>query len=565
MPSPIQVAGKLTSGRAAVLTVAVAGNTTSLEWTVGSRGPYVATPVNGVLGRSIRLRFEGSVKVSVRAVGPGGTNVIARTLAAPAGPDDADARKVSAGEPSSASAVVALGPEDVLTGRSSACGPLIVRTGARTLTGCGRPIDELGDMPAGERGVLAPIAGAYRLNGADAGLMSRAVELLDGFVFDRTLAIDGLWPVTPGPGARLVAYPQAQALASSNASIRVAGQALRPRGTGFLLPVGSGAGDIELGSVSAPSGFPRLGGFPYAGDLDVALGRAFASIDTRIKLPDFATRNGIGLTPRASLRATPDRLIDADGLTYGPADVSFGPIPLRGFVVRYNAADDRWDGGMSACVFGAGCVDFQAPAGGIRLKGNELVYAKAGVDYGSPGRPLAPGIFLESGGFGFGLNPSRLLASARLGFGTFVKVDGREVLAWPSTSAPYRLARDEVGDAFPASLYASSFTNPLVAAGADLSVDLPVVGETKLAGGYLLFESGGYLALGGSASLDVLGVVKLSGSISGESSLTRVNVHGDIRACLTAVDDDLCAAAVSNVSRGVGNEGGAGAACSSGR
>ncbi len=59
----------------------------------------------------------------------------------------------------------------------------------------------------------------------------------------------------------------------------------------------------------------------------------------------------------------------------------------------------------------------------------------------------------------------------------------------------------------------------------------------------------------------MLGIVRISGSINGEYNLVgqRYNLHGDIRACLIAVDDDLCASAVAHTSRGPGLEGGAGA------
>ena len=88
-----------------------------------------------------------------------------------------------------------------------------------------------------------------------------------------------------------------------------------------------------------------------------------------------------------------------------------------------------------------------------------------------------------------------------------------------------------------------------------------MIGEQRLGGGYLLYEMPGYVAMGGGVSIDVLGIVRYSGSISGEYDLLRQrsNLHGELRACLVAVDDDLCAGSVAHMSRGPGLEGGAGA------
>ena len=174
---------------------------------------------------------------------------------------------------------------------------------------------------------------------------------------------------------------------------------------------------------------------------------------------------------------------------------------------------------------------------------------------------LSPGVFLENVHAGFGLNPSRVFGGGRVSLGAIVKLDGNELFAFPSADAPYRLQRGEVGNAFPASMYNESFTRPIIAAGADVLLALPVIGETKLANGYMLYEAPGYVAVGGGAGVNVLDIFSVNGTLSGEYNIVnqRSNVHGDVSACLIAVDDDLCAGSVVNVSRGPGVEGGAGA------
>ncbi len=555
----IDAVGKVEPGRPIVLTVALSGAVSQIEWRVGDRGPFIGNAVE----RGLRLRVNSTVTVRAKLIGPGGTKEVSRTITPPKAPTDADARRVSSGAPSGASDVVAIGRPETLSGGGSGCTQTTLSFGARTLTGCMRPIDELSQIPAAERGVLDPLASAYKLARSDAPLMNRAVQLLDGFVASGPVTIDGVWPVVPSGGAQVVAYPQAEALTSSNAAIRVAGQLVRPAGSGFNLRLPS-VGSIDLGSVPRPASLRYLGGLAYAGNFDVDLNRSgVAEIETNLRFPGFVTRHGVSVQPRLRLFATADRIIGESVPTLGPFDVvDFGPVPMTGLKVQYDPASDEWRGGANACIFGVGCLEFQPPVGGLRFGGaGELVYAKTSLTFGSPGRPIAPGVFLENAGFGFGLNPSRLFGSARIGIGSFIKLDGREVFAFPSAAAPYLLRRDEVGDSFPAELYTKRFTSPLIAAGADVSIDLPVIGAQRLGGGYLLYESPGYVAMGGGASFDVLGIVRYSGSLSGEYNLEtqRSNLHGDIRACLIAVDDDLCAASVTHISRGPKLEGGSGA------
>ncbi len=514
VPSAIQVVQKFTSGHAGVLTVAFTGEARQIEWTVGKNGPtYVATASE----RSIRLRLTGPATVTAKITGPGGAQTFTRSVSGQPLPDDADAKTVLGGEPRDASTVVATGAESVLTGKSSACGAVNVRSGGVTLSGCMRPLDELADLPGAERGVLDPIASAYGLNRSDAGLMGRAIELLDGYAATGTVLVNGLWPVTPARGAGVMAFPQASALTSSNASVRVAGTALKPAGSGFNLKVGSSAGAIDLGAIPRPASFPQLGRFPYVGDFNVSLGGGYATIQTNIKMPDFVERNGINVQPRIQIYASPDGLSSVDGLKMGPMDVAFGPIGLDDLTVRYDQASDQWIGGMSACLFGAGCLDFKDPVGSIRLQGNELVYAKTGLVFDDPGKPLAPpAVYLNHANLGFGLNPSRVFGQAGISAGGFVKVDGYEVFAAPSSATPYLLKRDEVGESFPAEMYSTPFTRPLVAAGGDVGLDLPFIGYTRLGGGYFVYELPGYVAMGGNASFNLLGIIRFGGGINGE-------------------------------------------------
>ena len=140
--------------------------------------------------------------------------------------------------------------------------------------------------------------------------MERAIELLDGYAATGTVLINGLWPVVPAGGASVMAFPQASALTSSNASVRVAGPAVEaPRQR--LQPEGwvVGRGDRPRPASRGRRRFPQLGRFPYTGDFDVSLGGGYATIETNIKMPDFVERNGINVQPRIQIYASPGRAV----------------------------------------------------------------------------------------------------------------------------------------------------------------------------------------------------------------------------------------------------------------
>ncbi len=561
VPSAIQLVNKPARGEASVLTVAVSGNANRVEWDTGKEKGRVGTVVGGVLQRSLRTRLTGPTTVTVRVSGPGGTQTFSRAISGPSNATDDNAKEIYRGQPPNDDPVSAVGTEDVLTGRSSGCGPVTVYSGALTIAGCMRPIGGISDIPSGERGVLDALNIAYGLLTNSATLLNRVTELVDGYAISGVATVNGRWPVSPASGASLVAYPEAGVLTSSNAFVRVAGQPLRSYFPGFKLQLTTKSGVADLGLAERPASFPQLGGFQFTGDFSVALGTTNATIQTELKLPDFARRNGVNVYQPVKIPATADALSGTSAPTIGPMDINFGLISVKDLTATFDPGSNQWVGGMRACLLGPGCLNFRPPQGAIRLQNDQLVYARTGESFGNPGLALSPGVFLESIGAGFGLNPSRIFGGGRISLGSIVKLDGNEVFAFPSAQAPYRLQRGEVGNAFPPNLYDLDFTRPVIAAGADVLLALPVLGETKLANGYMLYEAPGYVTVGGGAGVDVLGIFSVNGVLSGEYNLAnqRSNVHGDTSACLIAVDDDLCARSVVNISRGPGVEGGAGA------
>ncbi len=562
VPSAISVAGnKIESGRAAVLTVNVTGAATRVEWFPGTAKARVGTVVGGVLQRSLRTRIAGPTTVTVKVSGPGGETTFSRQLSAPKAPTDEKAKFIADVKPPNPGPVTAVGTEAALTGQGSGCGDMTVAVGALTLSGCMRPITGLSDIPAAERGVLDELSRRYGFGVVTntAPLLNRATELLDGFVVTGPATLNGLWPIDPEGSARVVTFPGAAVLGSSKASLSVAGKPIQGSGAGFNLSLEDDNGSVDLGEVQRPAGLTGLGGFPFTGAFTVRLNKTDATIETNLTLPDYLRRNGVRLEPHLKLSATPYGFRDIDGMALPDLfGVGHGAFDLEAFGLTYDQRADQWNGTTRACIF-LGCVDFRPPDGFVRVKGDDFL-AQTNVSFGVPGQALAPGVFVERGSFGLGVEPSRMLASARLSLGVALKADGKVVIAGPDRSHPYTLTRAEAGAAFPASFYAARYTAPLIATGADFVLALPVIGEIPFAQAYMLYTSG-YLAVGGSTKAD-LGPFSLEGVLGGEYNLVnlRQNLHGKVSACIDAIGPKVCAIdSVTNVSRGPNLEGGAGA------
>ena len=335
-PSAIQVARPLESGQASIFTLKVSGQVDRLEWDVNG-AKMTGRVVNGRLQDSIRLRIgSGAVNVRVRAVGPGGSTNFSRAVAGPKEPRDDASKKVSRSIDGS---VVAVGEGSVLGGKSKTCGPVTVASSIQELSGCFIPVDDLSDIPTGERGVLDALADAYHLGANDGALMSRAVELSDGYITPGTLVVNGIWPVMPSGSAKLVLFQQAEVLTSSNAAFKVGNNLIRPNTNGFRLRLPKRRDDIDLGVVRRPSSLTDLGGFKYTGDFKVKLGLSFATIETGLQFPNLVTRNGQPLTVKMAFYASPDAFSGLDNLTIGTFGVNFGPMPIHNFRGHLPAGD----------------------------------------------------------------------------------------------------------------------------------------------------------------------------------------------------------------------------------
>jgi hypothetical protein len=561
VPSAIQPAAPFKRGQAVVLTAAVSGLVTRLEWTFSSASPKViGQVVNGQLQSSVRLRPSSrNFTATVKAVGPGGSTTYSRSFLAPKVLNDSDTNKVDAAlSRIKAPPVFAVGDAPTLTGQSNKCGNITIFSDKQQLRGCFEPVISLPDIPSPERGVIEPLAKALGINPTDSPLVQAAVERLDGYVAQGKTELNGLWPVVPRGSADVLSFPQASTLTSSSASIEVAGAKFGASSKGFSLDLDPRKLDIPLGDLPKPPRLPSIGGFELVGDWNVDLQRGEATIKASLKLPSFITSAGIQIQNSVTLRATPDRLI-VDDVSVGPIKADVGALKVDGFKIAYDKPDDIWSGEGRVCLLTGVCIDMTPPNGGVKVKNGQLNFAGASVNFPLPGIPLFTGVNLERIGFGLGLDPTRMTGNARIALLKVAKLDGRVVVAFPSARTPFFLRADEVGGGFPAKLYGTAFTRPTIGATAALEVDIPALGELQLGTGYFLYQYPSYVALGGGVDIKLFDVVELNGAIAGEANFSDevANLHGNISGCLLIVHK-VCAGAVANVSRGPNSAGGGG-------
>jgi hypothetical protein len=541
-----------------VLTAKVSGTVTALHWHFdNSPADITGVNVNGDLQDSVRFHsFDRDLTATVTAIGPGGSHTYSRQLALPKPPDDKYSTIVQQaidGTPR----VYATGDQATLLGNTR-CGQVTEYTADQTITGCLRPVNGISDIPSRELGVIQSIARSAGLNPNDAQLMSTAIQRLDGYVGLGPTLLKGNWPVVPQGGADIMSFPGLGALTSSNASLDLGGLKFGDSPSGFSLDVDPHLPDISLGSLTPPS-LPDISGFPLIGDwTNVKLGDGLAKFKATLALPSFLSIGGVQLQASVDLSATLDHL-NFDNITIGPIDVDLGGLTISNFQISYNRSTDTWVGSGTVCLLGGACLDMTPPAGEIKIQGGQLIYAGATVDFPGTGVPLFPGIDLTKLGFAIGQNPTRLIGRGEISVVDLARLDGEIVTAFPSARTPFYLRRDEVGNDFPANLYSTAFTGPTIGAAADVYLNVPVLENIKLGGGYFLYSYPNYIAVGGGIDIKVLDTVELYGDIAGQANFAdkTLNLHADAGACVHLVKN-VCATAVINISRAPNSGGGAG-------
>ncbi|HWF79713.1 MAG TPA: hypothetical protein VN695_03950 [Streptosporangiaceae bacterium] len=168
------------------------------------------------------------------------------------------------------------------------------------------------------------------------------------------------------------------------------------------------------------------------------------------------------------------------------------------------------------------------PQQGIGFVNGQLNFAGATASF-SPAIPLgSTGVSLSSLQASLALNPTRFTGSIGITAGDLVSINGQLFMVFASPGQPYTFTGHEVG--------ASGMPGPTVrafalAVGGTVGLTLPVVGNTTLGSGYVLFAYPAYLAVGGNVGFSILdGALSVNGGVNGQFSLSNAafEVEGNI-------------------------------------
>jgi len=568
----------IVASRPALLSAQVAGSAQRLEWDLTGDGK---TDVS-CAGDQTTLEFRPPARagastgqVSVRVVGAAGAGPSFSQKLAIA-PAPAIAGNDRAGK--RISSLVASQPPVYACGRASdlpaARGELTgkadlseryclvrpVTAGSLQLQGCLKRIRKVEDIPPAERGLTTDLAFFLLKTLAPRGqvnaLAQRTIDLTDAYVAVGPITVNGV-DLEPRGDARIVIWPQVNKIASSDASMSVGGIELKHERDFDLDTTPVAGGKIPLGNS-----FPRLpgstlkalGAFGLVGNVGVVLEPDGGStITVQLELPEFLRRlPGVSGRGEVRLRATNADGLVLDRLSIGPIDAGVEGVGISGLKLEYTRATGEWRGQGRACPVAGGCLDMIPPNGGVVIRNGGLKSAGASLSFPPPGLQLYPGVGLSRIGFRIGLDPTRVVGNAKVTTAGTVDYDGRLVMAFPSTAAPFVLDRGEVGDNFPEKFYGRRFTRSTFAIAADASIAVPVLGRKRLGGAYLVYEYPGYVGLGGSFDEGFAGVVSIRGRVDGELNIGngRFNLGGRVESCVL---DIVCRGAAGVVSSaGVG-------------
>jgi hypothetical protein len=545
------------AGRPVILHALLSGPVQKLLWTVGGRA------LVGLAGETF-LRFRpppGPTAITVRAVSPSGRigPALSQTIIGPALVKGGLAARIQS-TLGRTPGVFATGPSTlighgVLTQVECALYPTTVTSGALQIRGCLRPVQSLDDIPAADRGIIENLARRLQIT-TDAQAIDTAISLTDAYQSRGPVQINGV-TLTPQNGAAIVIYPQANSIASSDASLSVGGLTTGTIKLGspqsFVISTRPDFGGVNLGTFARlAGGLDSIGAFRFAGDVSVNLVGGGAVITASLQLPDFLKLGGVDFQGHVTLRANNDQGLVVDNTTIGPLNAELGGLSVQQFKISYNRAGNEWRGQGRACVLGGTCLDMIPPNGSVVIRNGQLSFAGASLGFSPPGIPLFPGVSLERIGFGVGLNPTRFTGNARIDALQIYAIDGRLVLAFPTAGQAYFLDRNEVGGGFPASFYGRPYYTPTIGITADAFLSVPVIGDVKLGNGYFLYNYPDYLAFGGGTSQSFGGVISMEGSLDGafKASTGQFRLGGHVRGCIIGV---ICRGATGVISsHGVG-------------
>jgi len=580
--------GSPATGAQIVLAASVNGPATAIKWNLtGDAKPEITCS-----GAQTAVTFRASAgthSVSAVAIGPGGpgpaldTSVTVGPSASLSAAQRRIAGRVRGALARKAPVYACAAPGDfklVRAGHSptnltlsdqaqtqNCATPRTVVEGGLQFEGCLKQVTTFAQIPKAELGVWYPATKSLGIPGSEVAAIpfnngrgvdkvrDLVVNLPDVYITYGKLKVNGL-TLNPGAGAAIVIAPQMNAIVSSDAGMSVGTLALNAARS-FDMNLNPSAGQIPLGSFArAAGGLADIAGFALGGNVKVALddsGGTFGlTIRVHLALPDWLQVGGVSVQGDVTLRATNDEGLVIDNLRIGPIDAEIAGLGIDSLQLDYARANQEWAGQGRACIIDGACLDMIPPNGGVVIRNGSLVRVGASLDFPPPGIELFAGVALNRIGFGVGLDPTRLLANAKLTAEGILVIDGHLVLAFPSAASPFILDHSEVDvpghpPAFPPDFYNRRYTQTTFAIAADASIDLPIAGPTVLGGAYLLYEYPGYVGFGGGIGAHFAGIIDLTGRVDGEFNFAngRFSLKGDVHVC---VADVICAGAIAAIS-----------------
>ncbi len=438
------------------------------------------------------------------------------------------------------------------------CLPAAVESSDLRVVGCFKPIKTLSDVPADEQPALRQrITKLYNIDpqapDADAKVNDELART-DGLVSEShsAVTVNGVTFV-PGAGAALVLHEQGHFMLTSASTVYAGGVRLgTPRA--FDLDT-SGSGRIDLGSFAVVNGgLQALGGLPLVGDMHVFLAGgggfdAHADVDATVQLPPFLGGLHAGLTGHVGANGK----FELDAFQIAAPSLDLGVVSIQDFQLGY--ANGQWAGQGKVCIPAAGCIEaLPADGGGITLGPGAAFSIDLDYTPPIPGVPLGTDVYLTTIGANVAQPPLRFGGTASVTVESLLEVDGKLELAFPKTTAPYKLISDfqDPASGFRPQDYTQPLTSFTVAASATGSLLVPVVGKVHLGALHFLYVAPSFVDFGASVGFGFLDVIRVDGHVEGTISLTqrRFQLFGEFHAC---VADIICGGATGVISdNGVG-------------
>jgi len=362
----------------------------------------------------------------------------------------------------------------------------------------------------------------------------------------RALRLNG---IDIAPGKEFVLDQNDGWMASSNATVSLL-KGLLPLHTGKLTvaedsrPLFAADLDALIARYPALAAVLNLGSFHIDGKLTVTLGHDTAIIRLSLTLPpSFTGSGGKPATSSALVVATNQAGFVLDNLLIAVPSADFGGGSLEfdhlAFCYQLHISErfcEKKTGVRFGSFEGTGASSWNAtanlnilgteikavptpvdPEQGIGFVNGQFDFAGATASF-DPALPLgSTGISLTSLQASLALNPTRFQGSIGLTAGELVSINGQLFMVFASPTQPYTFTGHEVG--------ATGMPTPTVhafaiAVGGSVGLVLPVVGNTTLGSGYVLYVYPAYLAVGGNIGFSILdGALSVNGGVNGQFSL----------------------------------------------